>query len=875
MSKPPAGQDYEVRRLDGADPAAVPGQPVKVSDGDDPVLNELFEDPGGRLMAAWQRRGGDNPGVQLRVARPVGGPVAAASAVPSLNPAETLIDGSGNGQIRLAAWADGGGFVIANHTGGISSPGPIVATAFGNVAATGKPGLGDIPGGVGQTNSCGVVKFGAIDAATDSGGCFFLGVGGNASKYVTRGAIDLFGLKIVPDAGVKLVIDPQKLTLDAVEGNAQVRVILSSSLTGDITLWHGTFHRDLSKLVPGSELFSFDSSAFLANVLGFDVSKNISVKLNRKGDGLEIPVSLRLPAGFGGASADATLTANRASGLEIGSLHLHLGPVTIGVATLNKFDLVFEGADQLWSGEGNITFAGFGSIGAKAEFHMGKFKEAHVSFEPATPPAIGPFVYLLRADVGFGVNPFFIELGGQIGGGVAVKGEAPVKLDGTARFTVPAAGPAEFKAEGKLSAAMFKVATARLRFQTDGYADFNAQVEQDLTLLNFNAALEGFVDAHAGEWGADLKGSICLGLDVGCLGGEAAASPRGLAVCGTLFGGSAGVRVSWEKFQEISESIASTILTPVVGEVNAARIIVDNLAVPCNTSGFRVPPPRARAAQAGTGAVATVPAGLPSETIAVFGDGSSVPQVDLVGPGGARVDGPAAGAPSASSPAGRAFNVPKARAVVFVINAPRAGAWSVVPRAGSAPVTSIMQSDGYRAATATANVRGKGRARTLRYRVANRGPGQSVEFIERGSYGTRRIGAPRGAAGTLRIAPSTQPGGRRTIYAQVSRDGVVTDRTAIARYNATGPPRPGVVSRLRVKRAGRVVTVTWRRAANAARYRVRVSGKGTSQVALLGRGARRARFTSIARTVRLTVEVRAIGTRFDRGAARKVVSRGS
>ncbi|MCU1677888.1 MAG: hypothetical protein JWM93_2646, partial [Frankiales bacterium] len=119
MSKPGFGRDYELRRLDPADNAIPAGPPVKVSAGDDPVFEELVQDPAGRLLAAWQQRGGANPGVKLRTARPSSARAARAiGAAPTLGATQTLIPGADNGQIALAAGADGGGFAIANHTGG-------------------------------------------------------------------------------------------------------------------------------------------------------------------------------------------------------------------------------------------------------------------------------------------------------------------------------------------------------------------------------------------------------------------------------------------------------------------------------------------------------------------------------------------------------------------------------------------------------------------------------------------------------------------------------------------------------------------------------------------------------------------------------------
>jgi hypothetical protein len=880
MSRPGFGKDYELRRLNPADNAFPPGPPVKVSAGDDPIFEELVQDASGRLLAAWQQRGGKDPGVKLRVTRPTARAAQSAGGPPVLGAAQTLFTGPGNGQLALAAGADGGGFAVANHTGGINAEGEIVATGFGAATPTGKPGLGGLEGGGGPSSACGTITFGKMTFATDGGGCFFQGQAPHADTFVSSGAIDLYGLKIVPDAGVSLVIDPKRLTIDAVGGPATVKVILSSSLTGDITLWHGTFRRDLSKVLPGTELFSFDSSAFLAKVLGFDIAKNITVRLNRQGDGIEVPVSLTLPAGFGGAAAAATLTADRARGLHIDSLHLHLGPVTIGVATLDNFDLEFQGADQLWAGKGTLAFAGAGTIDAAAEFRMGDFKEAHVSFAPAVPPLIGPFVYLLRADVGFGVNPLFVELGGALGAGAAVNGVSPVTMDGTGRLTIPDNGkPIEFRAGGKVTVVIFKAVTGNFRYQHPGYADFDLTTDQDLEILRLNAKLQGFVDADNGEWGGDFTGSACFNYILGCLGGslDAAASAKGLAICGQVkvpgYSATAGVQLPWVDLEDLTTSIAAAkvIPVPLLAAAPAAVIVAKNIKSPCHTSAYRKPPPRASSAQAGAAPAITVGGGLPSATVLVFGD-QGVPSADLVGAGGAVVTGPAPGAPAARSAGGTAIALPAANAVMFVADQPRAGTWTIRRRAGSAVITEVLQSDGYRPATARATVLRKGRKRSLRYRVTDLGSGQRVEFIERAQVGSRSLGFAKGASGVLPIRPTDQPGGQRSIFAQVRRGGLVTGRTLVARYQAVGPSAPGAVPGLRIARTGRVVTVSWRAARGAARYQVRLRGKGTSQVVLAGARSRRVRFDAIGRTVRLTVEVRALSRTLRRGAARSAVS---
>jgi hypothetical protein len=106
--------------------------PAAQISSDDPAFGRLSEDPAGRLMAAWSARRDPGAGVPLR----------SGFGASGLAPAQRLIDGAGNGQIALGAAADGGGFALFNHTGGVSSPGQIVAVGFGTRAATGRPGLG-------------------------------------------------------------------------------------------------------------------------------------------------------------------------------------------------------------------------------------------------------------------------------------------------------------------------------------------------------------------------------------------------------------------------------------------------------------------------------------------------------------------------------------------------------------------------------------------------------------------------------------------------------------------------------------------------------------------------------------------------------------
>src|SRR5439155_15047179 len=61
-----------------------------------------------------------------------------------------------------------------------------------------------------------------------------------------------------------------------------VHVLVTNAST-QFELFHGEIHRDLSKVVPGTDLFEFPSQAFKANLLGFDVGADIPVRLEKDG----------------------------------------------------------------------------------------------------------------------------------------------------------------------------------------------------------------------------------------------------------------------------------------------------------------------------------------------------------------------------------------------------------------------------------------------------------------------------------------------------------------------------------------------------------------------------------------------------------------
>ena len=183
----------------------------------DNVFPAASEDPNGQIAVAWLDRQGDpsHPAIHVRTS-PDGIHWGSDQVV-------AVVPGGDLGQLSVSVTADGGGFVSFRDSAGSAGifHGKIDVAQFGPVTPTGHPGLGLQPGGAGPPAgdqsayaTCTDVHFGAIDALAESG-CFLRDPSNPTSgAAVTDGEIKLNGLEIIPDAGVKIAIDPRLHTIN-------------------------------------------------------------------------------------------------------------------------------------------------------------------------------------------------------------------------------------------------------------------------------------------------------------------------------------------------------------------------------------------------------------------------------------------------------------------------------------------------------------------------------------------------------------------------------------------------------------------------------------------------------------------------------------
>jgi hypothetical protein len=127
---------------------------------------------------------------------------------------------------------------------------------------------------------------------------------------------------------------------------------------------------------------------------------------------------------------------------------------------------------------------------------------------------------------------------------------------------------------------------------------------------------------------------------------------------------------------------------------------------------------------------------------------------------------------------------------------------------------------------------------------------------EVGKRGAGRVlGQIKQGGGLLRI-PAGGPAGRRTVYAELTRDGIPIESVRVGTYTAPRPPVPAGPKGLRISRTKGAVTLKWRRIAGANAVLVRVtSGDGLSRRITVGPKVRSLRIPGIDRDDRAAVAV--------------------
>jgi hypothetical protein len=751
--------DMLLRRITNGQPT---GAPIPL--GTSSTAPAISESPSGLISLAYT----DTSGVEVRTS---------TDGVHFSAPQFTASGAGGVTGLVTAATSDGGGFVsFVQSTAG--DVGPVVLAAFGSQHATGRPGLGPLPGGgIGSSagdplasSTCTTASFGVVVARINAG-CFAHDPQ-NPNLDVSLGEVDINGLRLIPDAGVRIGIDPKLHTIDT---TGSVSVVLSGQGI-NITIWHGEIHAKIPVAVPGADLLDFTEPT-PPLIEGFPIAGDVDVKLAN--GGVLIPISLKLPSYFGGVTGSATLQVTTSGGLQLSSLEFKIGDADFGALELKDVDVSYAQQGEVWKGSATVQVPAGGSAfsaSVSVEFDHGAYKSGSLDIGlpyPGVPVDVNdppPQLFLTHGGLGLGLGP--LTLSGTVGFGISP-------------FAAPGVGGRRdyaFSLDGLLSAAFgnpvtitvsatgylytIQIANAKLVYKIPDQVALTGSTDYDLGVIESRGTLSATIDPKAKVFGGLIRSDIVihlgkLGLSStlpGILdGGDITIPSESIAVNQSGFGVYIPPPGIYGFFGTITYHWGDRAPVPVAFQDVTGQF----------TNGLPQAAQDSAAAHAAAGTGFTVPRHAPTASLVVHGTGGA-PAVVLVAPGG-KVLTPASRTGHGATIV--AIGDPTSQATYIGINHPAAGHWTVQQAPGSQiAVTSLSSSIGEPAPHLSARLGGAGFKRTLSYRA--RVPRNvTITFAEEGSNLFHVIGRVRSASGKLRFRPAINPPGRRRIVALITNGG--------------------------------------------------------------------------------------------------------
>ena len=770
---------WNVRNVTGG----APGAPTVISPRDVAQTRAFTQDPGGTLHAAFSQ--GQQPQRVSVASSPAGGGIwrryEAAAA--------DTID-----QLDLGAAADGGGVLVQrrNPTGTFS--GEIAVSAFGSLAPTGQAGAGvlagsGIPGGFAGCKEAG---FADVKLAPLAGCLLESNDPAFPGALVSTGEVEFLGLILRPVGETKIVFDPRKRTLNT---TGRVKILLRGPAIGEIELADLKLNVQLGSNA-GQSLFKGVKLPKDPDIKGFPVDADFDIKI--AGNGVNIPVSLKLPKALGGVSASATLRAEMGRGAVLQSFAFSVGRIPLGPLEIEALKVSYDGAADRWSGTAGLKLP-LGALKLSVSFVDGRFERGEVDLRfPRPGITVFPKVYFLGVTGAFSPDPLSVSVGASFG---AIYTPPPadvfaVELDGRLTLTVVNGG-AQFRFDGVERLFGIQVGTGTALATTDGYASIKGEFGIDLEVVRLDGSASFWVDGPSAQFAGTFDTSTRV-FGIPITGAKGTLSTKGVAGCirvpvpappDTFAPGYAGVGYKWGGPGEL-----------IFGDT-------------CDMSAYQVPPPVGRPAQAGAPQSVTLGSGVETANVLVRGE-SAAPLVDVIAPDGRRITPLGYKAPG-GDPVVSA--VPTGKATVVVLTKPPAGTWQIVPRDGSPPITGLAISRDVEPVRVTGKVERRGSGRVLRYRVT--GPsGTRVQLSERSSAGERPLKTVGRGAGILRFASPPGPAGLRTIVATpVGEPSPANAPKTVTRYRTAATWRPAAPRRATI----RGVRVSWAKVTGARRYLVR------------------------------------------------------
>jgi PKD repeat protein len=554
-------------------------------------------------------------------------------------------------------------------------------------------------------------------------------------------------------------------------------------------------------------------------VRGLPVSGSLAISLQR--DRAELEANAKLPSALGDKSGRLKLGATNEDGPKLDTFELEANGLSLnGRLGIDRVLLKYNrtSAGDRWEGGATLAIPRPISplrVQGRLAILNGKFSSASAEVDGINQSlAYGVFLQRLRAAVA--VDPLSLSGGIGLSAGPQVLGHEAISIDGDGRATF--GNPQVYEVSGRMKVVEAEIASGHLSYRSSGLVEFGGKLGIDRSGFKASVESDGWVD---GTRAFNAHGSGTFSVSRASFGAEGVVSSVGIAACRRGSGPDVGAGYRWGGDATFFASSCD------IGEFEAVR---------------------SRSAGTGDGALRfQVASGEPVEVLAFRGD-SAPPRVVLSESDGTRVVAPADGS-GIDKPGLMLAQNEEDDTTYVAVYSPPAGAWTVETAPGSAPVTGIRRAGALPAPQAAATVEPAGEEAELHWQLRPI-PGQRVEFVERTAHGAQVIATTNSATGTATFTPLAEADGSRRIVAVVEQYGLPRITTAVDSYLAPavaepdaagssaagsgagegtgladprGKPaaRPTAPARVRLRRHGGSVVVSWSPVPGAAGYALR------------------------------------------------------
>ena len=729
---------------------------------------------------------------------------------------------------------------ISNTTSGITDgqpdwakdvppPEPPPTGGGGEPGGGGQPGGGDGGSKDGTAPSCNqTVGFGTLQAI----GCFTDYKGG----WLSSGNLWINGIAFIAGQGGQLWINPKDKKLESIRGVFEVRAEKS-------LIKSGTINWTLTEVV-GGLLAEFQAGAG-SQFGGLQAEGRIKVRLLRGAVAQVVGAArmrfMELLQRLCGkdcplVTADVTMMTDNKTGLQTRGLTFKARNVQLGIIRVESIDATWVPAQGDWEADGAIVFQSLFPFKANVHwlFDGNRLIEATASLRGVRTP-LSNIVFLKSLDLALHTQPTPQGDGAiTTTAGPTIGGSPLLQNDGSFAMAL---GPNGFiKAGGAISILGFPVAQGHFEWYPSSAFSFGAKLQVSLQQGSFVQGSGGSLEISAGLEGwasrsvVGAEGSAVVKLHGATLArAEMVLSQIGWAACG---------QIGWFR-------------------VGAARRYASGgivlMAGGCDVAPYRAVK-SAHAAQSGPMKLNLRASG--AGTLLRFRGNGGAPKVILDGPHGQHVAASADGSPVKSGTA-VVLQDPDGAATHVALRKP-AGRWTVTTAAGSPPIAGVDSADIMEPPAVSARVAGHGSKRTLTWKLMPR-PGQRVTFTEVGRDASAVIAKTSAARGRARFTSAPGNARARRIVATIEQSGVPRDSVTVARYTAPAWKKPAKPRKLRARRSGSNLIVTWGAAAGAARYAVYVTASdGDRELFIAAARNRRLKVRDIQKNERVLVKLQGL-----------------